>query len=88
MEGDDEVREVDIKSHTCYYFDNIIKIKDFHFDDILLAEKSQKVLIGAKPLRTRFDKADGFIRVYDGTRYLALFALKNMMPFKIRLDIL
>ena len=40
MEGDDEVREVDIKSHTCYYFDNIIKIKDFHFDDILLAEKS------------------------------------------------
>ena len=40
MEGDDEVREVDIKSYTCYYFDNIIKIKDFHFDDILLAEKS------------------------------------------------
>ena len=30
-------------------------------------------LIGAKPLRIRFDKVDGFIRVYDETRYLALF---------------
>ena len=29
-----------------------------------------KTLIGAKPLRIRFDKVDGFIRVYDGTRYL------------------
>ena len=24
-------------------------------------------------LRIRFDKIDGFIRVYDGTRYLVLF---------------
>ena len=30
-------------------------------------------MIGAKPLRTRFDESDGFIRVYDGTRYLVLF---------------
>ena len=29
-------------------------------------------MIGAKPLRVTFDKIDGFIRVYDGTRYLAL----------------
>ena len=27
----------------------------------------------AKPLRIRFDKIDGFIRVYDGSRYLVLF---------------
>ena len=27
-------------------------------------------LICAKPSRIRFDKIDGFIRVYDGTRYL------------------
>ena len=26
----------------------------------------------AKPLRFRFDKVDGFIRVYDGTRYLVV----------------
>ena len=25
------------------------------------------------PLRIRLDKIDGFIRVYDGTRYLVLF---------------
>ena len=29
-------------------------------------------LICAKQSRIRFDKIDGFIRVYDGTRYLVL----------------
>ena len=27
----------------------------------------------AKPFRIRFDKVDGFIKIYDGTRYLVLF---------------
>ena len=31
-----------------------------------------KTLIDPKPLRIRFDKIDGFIRIYDGTRYLTL----------------
>ena len=30
-------------------------------------------MVGAKPLHIRFDKIDGFISVYDGTRYLVLF---------------
>ena len=34
---------------------------------------SYKTLICAKPLRIRFDKVDGFIRVSDGTRYIVLF---------------
>ena len=34
---------------------------------------SCKTLIGAKPLRIRFDKVDGSVRVYDDTRYLVLF---------------
>ena len=34
---------------------------------------SYKTLIGAKPMRIKFDKVDGFIRVYDGIRYLVLF---------------
>ena len=34
-------------------------------------------MFGAKPLRFRFDKVDGFIRVYDGTRYLVLFGSKK-----------
>ena len=30
-------------------------------------------MIGPTPLLIRFDKIDGFIRIYDGTRYLRLF---------------
>ena len=60
-----------------YYFDDIIKIEDF--DNILLGEKSYhniliyisyKTLTDAKPLHIRFDKLNGFIRVYDGTSLL------------------
>ena len=29
--------------------------------------------MNAKPLRIRFDKVDGFIKIYDETRYLVLF---------------
>ena len=32
-----------------------------------------KTITGAKPLRIKFDKIDGFIRIYDGSRYLVLF---------------
>ena len=38
---------------------------------------SFKTLIGVKPLRIRFDKVDGLIRVYDGTRYLVLFGIEK-----------
>ena len=72
-----------IKNCTCYYFDEIIKIEGFDFDNILLDERSYKNIliygilcknvIGAKPLRIMFNKVDEFIRVYDGTRYLVLF---------------
>ena len=30
-------------------------------------------MIGPNPLHIRFDKVDGFIRIYDGNRYLTLF---------------
>ena len=30
-------------------------------------------MIVAKPLRIRFDKVDVFIKIYDGSRYLALY---------------
>ena len=67
----------------CYYFDDIVIFEYFDFDNILIDEKSYKniliykilyrTLIGPKSLRIRFNKIDGFIRVYDGTRYLVLF---------------
>ena len=39
------------------------------YENILVYNISYKIMIGAKPLRIRFDKIDGSIRVYDGTRY-------------------
>ena len=32
MEGNDELKEIDIKNRTGYHFDDIIKIEDFDFD--------------------------------------------------------
>ena len=74
-------KKVSIKNHINYYFGDIIKIEDFDFDilwdeklyeNILIYNVSYNTLMVAKPLRFRFDKVDGFIRVYDGTRYLVV----------------
>ena len=83
MESNDELKMVKIENRTSYYFDDIIKIEDFGFNNILVDEKSNenilvynilyKTLIGGKPLLIRFNKVDGFIKVYDGIRYLVLF---------------
>ena len=78
-----------IKNCTCYYFNDIIKIEDFYFntilintilrvaksyENVLVYNISCKILIGAKlGLCIRFGKVRGFIRVYDRTRYSALF---------------
>ena len=37
----------------------------------------KKTLIGSKPLRIRFDEKDGFIKIYDRTRYLRLIDSKK-----------
>ena len=31
MESNDKLKEIDIKNRTCYYFDDIIKIKRFWY---------------------------------------------------------
>ena len=36
-----------------------------------------KTLIGPKPLQLKFDKMDGLIKIYDGTRYLTLSGSEN-----------
>ena len=87
MENNDELKEIILENGTCYYLDDIIKIEDFDFDNILLDEKSHEnfliydisfeTLIGEKPLHTRIDKVDEFIRVLDGTRYLVLFGAEK-----------
>ena len=75
----------DIQSRTCYYFDDIMRVRDtdIDFSDILLdkklyKEKHKNILIhdisyktstDVKPLRIKFDEIDGFIKLHDGSRY-------------------
>ena len=40
MESNDELKEIDIKIHTCYYFNDMIKVEDFDLDNTLKEEKS------------------------------------------------
>ena len=78
MGSNDRLKEIDIKNRRCYYFDDILKIEDFNlvnistdeklYGNILVCNISYKTLIDATPLHIRFNKMDGFIRVYDGTR--------------------
>ena len=79
MDKNDALKEVDI---VCYYFDDIIKIEDLDLDNILIDKKQTKIfqfcnilyksLIDSKTSHIRINKIDGFIRVYDETRYLVL----------------
>ena len=79
-----ELKEIDIKNRTCYYFDDIITDRDYYSVDILLDKKicknisvydvSYKTSTGPKPLRIRLDKIDGFIRVCGSEfKHLVLF---------------
>ena len=85
-----ELKKVRIKSCTCYYFDDIIKLEDFDLDNILINiyDISYKTLICSKSLRIKFDKIDGIIRIYSGSGFLILFAIKNMTLFTTKFDIL
>ena len=38
MKSNDKLKEINIKSCTCYYFDDRIKNDGFDFDNILLHE--------------------------------------------------
>ena len=43
MDSNNQLKEIDIKNRTCYYFDDIIKIEDFNIDNISIDEKSYKI---------------------------------------------
>ena len=65
MESNYKFKKNHIKNCTCYYFDGIIKIGDFDFDNIstdkksyeiiLIYDISYKTLTSAKPMHIRFD---------------------------------
>ena len=44
-----------------------------------------KTLIGAKPMHIMLNKINGFIRVYDKTKYLKLFCLEKYYAFYDRI---
>ena len=77
MDSKDKLKEIDIKNHACYYFDDIINCIGINFSIILLIEKlyknisfydfSYKTSTVPKPLRIRFDKIDGFTMVRGET---------------------
>ena len=99
MESKDELKEIDINNCTCYYFSDIMRVKDLDFSDILLNKKSYKTneniliydilcktFMDPKPLSIRFDEIDGFIKIDDGIRYLVCFGfgLHDAIYNKIR----
>ena len=49
------------------------KIYKEKYENTLIYDISYKTSEGAKPLRIRFDKIDGFIKTHDKIRYLLLF---------------
>ena len=66
MESKDELKEIDNKNRTSYYFDDILsdilsdkKLYKEKYENILIYNISYKTSTGAKPLRIRFDKIGG-----------------------------
>ena len=81
MESKHEFKKINIINCTCYYFDDIMEVDEYiNTDRILLDKKSYenilvynilyKKLMDAKPLRIRFTKVDGIIKIYNGIKYL------------------
>ena len=91
MESNYELKEIDIKNCMCYYFDDIMRVRDFDFN-ILLEEKScedwyEKILIydssfktfvSANPLHFRFNKVDGFIKFMTELGIYYYLVLKDL----------
>ena len=56
MDSNDEVKEIDIKNCTCYYFNSLIKIEDFNPNNILIDEKPyQNILVYNISYKTLID---------------------------------
>ena len=45
MESKDGLKEIFIKNRTCYYFDDIMEVDYFYYEDILLDEKLYKKIM-------------------------------------------
>ena len=54
-----------------------LKLKLLIMKILLVNEIPYKTLMSAKFFRSRFEKIDGFVRVYCGSKYLILFGGEN-----------
>ena len=76
------------QNQTFYFGLDTILLNERSYGNILIYDISRKTLIDTKPLRITFSIVDGFIKVYDATRYLVSRENKNFISFTKRLDVL
>ena len=62
MGNNQELKEINIKNCTCYYFNDLMKFK-------LLCSILYKTMIGVKLLRIMFNKVSAFMKVFDESKY-------------------
>ena len=75
MKSKNKLKEIDIKSHVCYYFDDMIIGTKISFNNILVNKKLYECIsiynisyespIGTNPLRIMFDEIDKFMISLD-----------------------
>ena len=77
----DKLKEIDIRNHTCYCFEDIININDLNVDILINRKSNENILIqnvvykspyGANRSFIIFENVDRCIKKYDSTKYLAL----------------
>ena len=62
MGNNQELKEINIKNRTSYYFNDLMKFK-------LLCSILYKTMIGVKLLRIMFNKVSAFMKVFDESKY-------------------
>ena len=67
MESKDKLKEIDPKNCTCFYLLLDEKLYKEKYENTLI---SYKTSMGARSLRIRFDKKDGFVQTCNGIRCL------------------
>ena len=62
MGNNQELKEINIKKRTSYYFNDLMKFK-------LLCSILYKTMIGVNLLRIMFNKVSAFMKVFDESKY-------------------
>ena len=82
------VKDINIKNHICYFFDDISNIKDFDPNYIKIDERSYKNILiyyieyvtikkdlkiySVNPLYLNFSEVNGYFEEINGNKYLTL----------------